>query len=133
MTTPETIARACLEGAESDTMTFPEIVATLGEGGFESYLVDFRGAVTTYYRSTGEAIALGNQEGGGSIAGTLDKDALAAAIRDAQNLVPGYSYPGFCRKAKRAGCAGYLVSFPGRRALYFGRAGETHVEHFPPA
>ena len=34
-------------------------------------------------------------------------------------------------RAKRAGCAGYLVSFPGRRAVYFGRTGETHVELFP--
>jgi len=30
-----------------------------------------------------------------------------------------------------AGCTGYLVSFPGQRAVYFGRTGETHVEHFP--
>jgi hypothetical protein len=28
-----------------------------------------------------------------------------------------------------AGCAGHLISFPGRRALYFGRTGETRVEH----
>jgi hypothetical protein len=27
---------------------------------------------------------------------------------------------------------GYLVSFPGRRVLYFGRTGETHAEHLPP-
>ena len=53
------------------------------------------------------------------------------AIREAQALVPGYSYLGFCAKAKRAGCAGYMVSFSGRRALYFGRDGATHVEHFP--
>ena len=26
--------------------------------------------------------------------------------------------------------AGYIVSFLGRRALYFGRTAETHVEHF---
>jgi hypothetical protein len=24
-----------------------------------------------------------------------------------------------------------MVSFSGRRALYFGRTAETHVEHFP--
>jgi len=32
---------------------------------------------------------------------------------------------------KAAGCAGYLVSFLGRRVLYFGRSAGTHVEHFP--
>jgi hypothetical protein len=30
-----------------------------------------------------------------------------------------------------AGCAGYIVSFLGRRVVYFGRTAETHVEHFP--
>lgn len=30
-----------------------------------------------------------------------------------------------------AGFEGYLVSLPGRRAVYFGRTAETHVEHFP--
>lgn len=38
---------------------------------------------------------------------------------------------GFCRKVAAAGCAGYVVSFPGRRAVYMGRTGETHVETFP--
>ena len=42
-----------------------------------------------------------------------------------------YSYRGFCEKAKEAGCAGYLVSFLGRRVVYFGRTAETHVEHSP--
>jgi hypothetical protein len=32
---------------------------------------------------------------------------------------------------KALGCAGYLVSFPGRRVVYFGRAAEFHVERFP--
>jgi hypothetical protein len=30
-----------------------------------------------------------------------------------------------------AGCAGYIVSFLGKQALYYGRTAETHVEHFP--
>ena len=31
-----------------------------------------------------------------------------------------YSYVAFSKKVKAAGCAGYLVSFPGRRVVYFG-------------
>mgnify|MGYP000402610447 CR=1 FL=1 len=34
-------------------------------------------------------------------------------------------------KAKAAGCAGYMVSFLGKRVVYFGRTAEVHVEHFP--
>ena len=35
------------------------------------------------------------------------------------------------QRARAAGCACYLVSFPGRRAVYLGRDGAVHVEHFP--
>jgi hypothetical protein len=65
------------------------------------------------------------------VAAEFNLDVVKAAIREAQALVPGYTYKGFCDKIKRAGCAGYLVSFPGHRVLYFGRCGETHTEYFP--
>lgn len=55
---------------------------------------------------------------------------MVAAIREAQALVPGYTYKGFCAKARAAGCAGYIVSFLGR-AVYFGRTAETLTEPFP--
>ncbi len=32
-----------------------------------------------------------------------------------------------------AGCVGYFVQITGRRVIYFGRSGESHVEQFPPA
>jgi hypothetical protein len=42
---------------------------------------------------------------------------MQATISEAQQKVPGYTYKGFCKKAVAAGCAGYIVPFPGRRAL----------------
>jgi uncharacterized protein YbcV (DUF1398 family) len=125
------IAQACLDGAEANSMTFPQIVETLIRAGFESYLVDYRRATATYFLATGESIALPARHGHGPVAPALDSPALQAAIREAQQHVPGYTYAGFCAKAIAAGCAGYIVSFTGRRALYFGRTAETHVEHFP--
>jgi uncharacterized protein YbcV (DUF1398 family) len=65
------------------------------------------------------------------VAATFDSRTLQAAIREAQTGAPGYTYAGFCMKAIAAGCAGYLVSFLGKRVTYFGRTGETHVELFP--
>lgn len=56
---------------------------------------------------------------------------LRVAIGEAQAMVPGYSYKGFCVKVVRAGCAGYAVSLHGKRVLYYGRTGETHTEYFP--
>jgi uncharacterized protein YbcV (DUF1398 family) len=125
------IAQACLEGAERDTMTFPQIVGTLMQGGFESYAIDFRRASATYYLPDGDSVVLPAHRCDSTIAAKLDTAALQAAIREAQQLVPGYTYAGFCLKAMKAGCAGYVVSFSGRRAVYFARTAETHVEHFP--
>ncbi len=123
------IAQTCLNGAESNAMTFPQIVATLTQEGFESYAIDFRRASATYYLSDGDHLTLPTHSGHTAIADTLNVSAIQAAIREAQQLVPGYTYAGFCAKVMAAGCAGYIVSFIGRRAVYFGRTGETHVEH----
>lgn len=127
----ETLARTCLAAAETGAMTFPQIVGALSDGGFESYAVDFRRATTTYYAPGGDGLELPAHAVEGEVAPRLDAQALGAAIREAQTLAPGYTYLGFCRKAKAAGCAGYVVSFSGRRVLYVGRDAATHVEPFP--
>ncbi|HYQ45201.1 MAG TPA: DUF1398 family protein [Polyangiaceae bacterium] len=124
-------AQRCLESAENGTMTFPQIVGALIEAGFDGYLVDLRRGQTTYYLPSGEALELPTHDSAVAVAARFDTGVIQTAIREAQALVPGYSYRGFCDKVKHAGCAGYLVSFLGRRVLYFGRSAETHVEHFP--
>jgi uncharacterized protein YbcV (DUF1398 family) len=127
----EQLARTCLEGADTGSMSFPEIVGALIAGGFDGYLVDLRRATTIYYPRDGEAIALRSHAHGTTVAERFDASAVQTAIREAQTQAPGYTYRGFCDKIGFAGCAGYLVSFPGRRVLYFGRTAEVHVEHFP--
>jgi uncharacterized protein YbcV (DUF1398 family) len=125
------IARQCLEGAESGTMTFPQIVGTLMAAAFDGYLVDLRLGQATYYLQEGEGLELPIHLSSVAVAAEFNVDIVKAAIREAQALIPGYTYKGFCDKVKRAGCAGYLVTFLGRRVLYFGRTGETHTEYFP--
>lgn len=124
-------ADACLKAAETGTMDFPLIVGTLMDAGFESYTIDFRRETATYYLPAGESIELAAHPAGAPVVASFDPAAMQAAIREAQTHAPGYTYAAFCRKAAEAGCAGYIVSFLGRRAVYFGRTGETHVEHFP--
>ncbi|WP_029355531.1 DUF1398 family protein [Bosea sp. 117] len=126
-----TVARTCLSAAEDNSMTFPQIVGTLMAEGFESYLVDFRRATATYYLSGGDSIELPMHRLDVPVAPEFDAASIREAIGEAQRLAPGYSYKGFCAKVATAGCAGYVVSFPGRRAVYLGRTAETHVEHFP--
>lgn len=127
----KSIAQACLEGAERNTMSFPQIVGTLSQEGFESYMIDFRRDAAIYYLPDGDSIELRTHKVDGPVASAFDTASLQAAIKEAQQQAPGYTYKGFCRKAVSAGCAVYVVSFSGRRALYLGRSAETHVEHFP--
>ena len=125
------IAQSCLDGAETGHMTFPQIVGTLMHEGFESYAIDFRRGTAVYYTADGDSVELATRPVGAPVAAAFQSAPVQAAIREAQQLVPGYTYKGFCRKVAEAGCAGYFVSFSGRRAVYMGRTGETHVERFP--
>ena len=127
----KTIAQKCLEGAESGSMTFPQIVATLMEAGFEGYLVDFRRGMIAYYLPNGENVEFPGAKPSVPVAADFNATVVKEAIREAQTLAPGYTYKGFVAKVAAAGCAGYVVSFLGRRVLYFARTADTHVEHFP--
>jgi uncharacterized protein YbcV (DUF1398 family) len=127
------VAHKCLEGAESNTLTFPQIVSTLMEAGFEGYFVDFRRGIVSYYLPSGDSVELLGAKASIPVAAAFNAALVREAIREAQTLAPGYTYKGFVTKLAGAGCAGYIVSFLGRRVLYFGRTADTHVEHFPNA
>ena len=126
-----TIAENCLKASYDGTMAFPDIVGTLIRAGFESYAVDYRRNTTTYYLADGDSVVIENSKTSGSVAPAFNAAGVESAVRDAQANQPGYTYRGFCERVKGHGCAGYIVSFPGRRVVYFGRTAETHVEHFP--
>src|SRR3546814_16455568 len=97
----------------------------LVEAGFDGYSVDFRRATRAYYRPDGAAIEL-EMERTGPVADRFDAAVIKEALREAQALVPGYTYTAFCAKVTGAGCAGYLVSLIGKRVLYY-RSEERHV------
>lgn len=125
------VAKACLRGAETGTMSFPQVVGTLVREGFEGYAIDFRRSRATYYMPGGDTVEVSTHKTNVPVARRFDAKGIQTAIREAQQLVAGYTYLGFCEKIASAGCAGYVVSFSGRRALYIGRTAETHVENFP--
>lgn len=125
------VARRCLDGAYANTMSFPAIVKALIDAGFEGYDVDYRRGTATYLRPDGQSVALALPGTHGAVEPTFRPERVEAAVRTAQRGEPDYTYAGFCVAVMAAGCAGYMVSFLGRRVLYFGRTAETHVEHFP--
>lgn len=125
------IAQACLNAAHDGSLSFPEIVGKLIAAGFEGYAVDYRRNSQTYYLPDSDSVTMEMQPSAGSVAAAFDTTEIERLVRWAQANPADYSYVAFCEKAKGAGCAGYLVSFLGRRVVYFGRTAETHVEHFP--
>lgn len=125
------IAEKCRAAACDGSMAFPDIIAALLGAGFEGYAVDYRRNVNTYYLPDGDSVELANEKNAGAIAAAFDPEAVTAAVREAQAGAPGYTYKGFCAKVAAAGCAGYMVSFSGRRVVYYGRTAETLVETFP--
>lgn len=127
----KTVARQCIEGAENNTLTFPQTVKSLMEAGFEGYTVDLRRATRIHYLPCGESLELAVAPPNVSVGEAFNADAIKGAIKEAQMQVHGFTYKGFCDKVAAAGCAGYMVSFSGRRVVYYGRTGDVHVEFFP--
>lgn len=125
------IAKACQDGAHDNSLSFPQIVGKLIAAGFEGYMVDYRRNSQTFYLPDGDSLVLDMHPSSGSIAPAFDAAEVERLVRWAQANPADYSYVAFSEQAKAAGCAGYIVSFLGRRVVYLGRTAETHVEHFP--
>jgi uncharacterized protein YbcV (DUF1398 family) len=125
------VAQTCLNAAHDGSLSFPRIVGKLIDAGIEGYTVDYRRNSQTYYLPDGDSVTMDMQSSARGVAAAFDATEIERLVRWAQANPSDYSYVAFCEKAKDAGCAGYLVSFLGRRVVYFGRTGETHVEHFP--
>jgi uncharacterized protein YbcV (DUF1398 family) len=125
------IAETCLHAAHNGSLSFPEIVGKLIAAGFEGYTVDYRRNSQTFYLPGGDSVTMDMQSPAGNVAAAFDATEVERLVRWAQANPADYSYVAFCEKVKAAGCAGYFVSFPGRRVVYFGRTAETHVERFP--
>lgn len=125
------IAEANLRASHDGSLSFPELVGKLMAAGFEGYAVDYRRNTQTYYLPDGDSLVLDRPAIAATVAAAFDPSEIERLVRWAQANPADYSYVAFSERAMAAGCAGYLVSFLGRRALYFGRTAETHVEHFP--
>ena len=121
-------AKRCMAAAYEGTLDFPNIVRVLIEQGFEGYNVDYRRGTNVYFLPSGDSIELTMPEATGSVASEFMASVVEQAVREAQANAPGYTYSGFCTKVKAAGCAGYMVSFLGKRVVYFGRTAETHAQ-----
>jgi len=121
----------CTRASDEERMSFPEVVGRMMAASVESYHTDMLRAERTFYMPDGESYVVPTHRAAATPARDFVPAGVEAAIRATQSGRIGYR--DFCEDILRAGCVGYIVSFPGRRAVYFGRTGDFHVEQFPPA
>lgn len=113
------------------TITFGEVVKELSAAGVESYDVDLVRMEKTYYMPCGETHSEMFEFKGPSIAQDFSHEAVVAAIRSIQRQE--MNYVEFLERILKAGTTRYIVFLAGKKAIYYGRKGEFHVESFPGA
>ena len=121
----------CTEASDQERISFPEVVMKLLEAGVERYHADLLRAEKIYYLPSGESLRVPAARPDTAPAPAFAADGVAAAVRAIQH--GKIQYREFCERIAQAGCVGYMVSLTGRRAVYYGRSGDSYVEPFPAA
>jgi uncharacterized protein YbcV (DUF1398 family) len=124
------LIRETSKASDEERIAFPAVVKALMEAGIERYHADLVAGRRTYYLPDGDFEAVEAHKVGGGTR-EFSPEGVEKAVRASQRQEIGYSE--FCRRIAAAGCVGYFVSLAGRRALYYGRTADTHVEWFPGA
>ncbi len=122
----ETVTRA----SDEERITFPEVVAALMAAGVERYHADLTRNERVFYMPEGGTQSVPSHTVPAAAA-DFSAPAIAAAVRAIQRQE--IQYREFCRRIAAGGCTGYHVFIAGRRAVYYGRAGDFHIEYFPGA
>ena len=124
------VVRDMSQASDEERITFPEVVKALIEAGVERYHADLVAGRKTYYLANGDFEEVGVDQVGAA-APAFSAEGVEKAVRAIQRGEIGYRE--FCRRIAGAGCVGYFVSLAGRRAVYYGRTADCHVEWFPGA
>ena len=124
------VVREMSKASDQERIAFPEVVKALMEVGVERYHADLVAGRKTYYLPGGdfEEVEVHKIDGAAT---TFSAAGVEKAVRAIQRQE--IAYREFCRQIADAGCVGYFVSLAGRRAVYYGRTGDEHVEWFPGA
>jgi uncharacterized protein YbcV (DUF1398 family) len=119
----------CTDASDQERISFPEVVMKLIQAGVERYHADLLRAEKTYYLPSGESHRVEAAPIAAVPPAAFTAEGVAAAVRAIQQQQ--IKYREFCERIARAGCVGYFVSLAGRRAVYYGRSGDSYIEPFP--
>lgn len=123
------VARVCTSASDAEAISFPEVVAKLSQAGIERYHADLLRSEKIYFTAGGDSESTPCKPIGVPAAQHFSAEGVEAAVQAVQAGHIGYLE--FCERIAKAGCVGYFVSLAGRRAVYYGRTGDCHVEWFP--
>jgi uncharacterized protein YbcV (DUF1398 family) len=124
------IINECSKRSLGGTITFPEVVMKLIAANTERYTVDLIGLRKSYFGTKDEThiidFVLENPQ---KVAANFAEREIKNTIIDIQqNRI---NYQTFLNRIIAAGCSHYEVFLTGKKAVYFGRDGSFHIEHFP--
>ncbi len=125
------VVRACTEDSDASRTTFGDVVLKLMAAGVERYHTDLVRAEKTYYMPDGTSEVVPAEAIAGTAPAAFSAEGVEAAVRAIQ--AGAITYKVFCERIVAAGCVGYFVSLAGRRAVYYGRTSDCHIERFPGA
>jgi hypothetical protein len=125
-----TLLTQCTAGAFDGTVPFPETIRRITADGVEWYSANLIFGITTYYgadlsHSQSPWPAWTQPQ----IADTFSAESVSAAIRASQ--ARQIDYRTFLQRVADAGVVYYTVHLQGRKAIYFGRHGDSFTEPFP--
>lgn len=125
-----TILNICTSGAFDGSVPFPEAIRRITSDGVEWYSANLILGMKTYYGAD-----LSHYQSPWPnwptpwIADAFSPDGISAAIRASQ--ARQIDYRTFLQHIAEAGVVYYTVHLKGRKAIYFGRHGESLAEPFP--
>ena len=125
------VIEECTRRSDESSIKFPDVVMKLMGAGVEGYHTDLVRSEKTYYLSNGESFVTPANPADGIAPQTFSAEGVADAVKASQQ--GKITYAEFCRRIVGAGCVSYVVSLVGKRAIYSGRTGDFHIEHFPQA
>lgn len=123
------VIKECTRLSLSEEITFPQVVMKLAQAGVERYIFDMVGRSKLTYGNNDEYFAEEIDFPAIKIAEVFDSKAVKQAITDIQQ--GRIKYKVFLQNIMQAGCSHYEVFISGRKAIYFGKNGNHHIEIFP--
>lgn len=123
------VINECSELSLAGKITFPEVVMKLIAAGTERYIADLIALEKFYYGKEDEIYTTLITFDAPIVVANFDVTGIKSAIADIQqNRI---NYKEFLNRIMSAGCCHYEVFLTGKKAIYFGRDGSHHIEHFP--